>query len=72
MKISIITATYNSAETLRDTMESLLRQTYDNYEYIVVDDVVQPSSDASCKEASIAIYGGCYTLGNKACREDKP
>ena len=37
MKISIITATYNSAETLRDTMESLLRQTYDNYEYIVVD-----------------------------------
>lgn len=37
MKISIITATYNSAETLRDTMESLLRQTYSNYEYIVVD-----------------------------------
>ncbi len=37
MKISIITATYNSAETLRDTMESLLKQTYDNYEYIVVD-----------------------------------
>ena len=37
MKISIITATYNSAATLCDTMESILRQSYTNYEYIVVD-----------------------------------
>ena len=37
MKISIITATYNSATTLRDTMESILRQGYIDYEYIVVD-----------------------------------
>lgn len=37
MKISIITATYNSARTLRDTIESVLNQTYDNIEYIVVD-----------------------------------
>ena len=39
MKISIITATYNSERTLRDTMESVLRQTYHNYEYIIVDGV---------------------------------
>ena len=37
MKISIITTAYNSARTLRDTMESVLRQTYTDYEYIIVD-----------------------------------
>lgn len=37
MKISIITATYNSAETVRDTFDSVLRQNYLDYEYIVVD-----------------------------------
>ena len=37
MKISIITATYNSGKTLRDTIESILRQTYTDYEYIIKD-----------------------------------
>ena len=37
MKLSIITATWNSAKTVRDTFESVLRQTYTDYEYIVVD-----------------------------------
>ncbi|WP_290154353.1 glycosyltransferase, partial [Bacteroides acidifaciens] len=37
MKISIITATYNSGATLRDTMESVLRQTYTQIEHIIVD-----------------------------------
>ena len=37
MKISIITTSYNSARTLRDTMNSVLRQGYTDYEYIVVD-----------------------------------
>lgn len=37
MTISIITATYNSAKTVRDTFESVLRQTYKDIEYIVVD-----------------------------------
>lgn len=37
MTISIITATYNSAETVRDTFDSVLRQDYKDYEYIVVD-----------------------------------
>ena len=37
MKISIITVTYNSARTVRDTMESVLRQSYADFEYIVVD-----------------------------------
>lgn len=37
MKVSLITVTYNSAKTLKDTLESVLRQAYDNYEYFVID-----------------------------------
>ena len=37
MKISIITATYNSAQTLGHTIESVIRQTYPDIEYIIVD-----------------------------------
>ena len=37
MKISIVTATYNSGKTVRDTFKSVLMQNYDNYELIVVD-----------------------------------
>lgn len=37
MKISIITASYNSVKTLGETMESVLSQTYADWEYIVVD-----------------------------------
>ena len=37
MKISIITATYNSGRTLADTIESVLKQTYQDIEYIVID-----------------------------------
>ena len=37
MKISIITATYNSGKTVRDTLESVLRQTFSDYEYIIKD-----------------------------------
>ena len=37
MKISVITACFNSGMTLRDTIESVLRQTYHDIEYIIVD-----------------------------------
>lgn len=37
MKISIITATYNSGATLRDTIESVLSQSYTAFEHIIKD-----------------------------------
>lgn len=37
MKISIITAAYNSGKTLRDTMCSVLYQSYQDLEHIIVD-----------------------------------
>ncbi len=37
MKISIITITYNSAATLKDTIESVVNQSYKDIEYIIVD-----------------------------------
>lgn len=37
MKISIITVCYNSAETIEDTIKSVLDQEYKSIEYIIVD-----------------------------------
>ncbi len=37
MKVSIITATYNSSRTIIDTLKSLEEQTYNNIEYIIID-----------------------------------
>ncbi|MEO5995910.1 MAG: glycosyltransferase family 2 protein [Chitinophagaceae bacterium] len=37
MKISIITVSYNSAATIRDTLDSILSQDYPDIEHIIVD-----------------------------------
>jgi glycosyltransferase involved in cell wall biosynthesis len=37
MKISLITVSYNSGATIKDSIESVLRQDYHNIEYIIVD-----------------------------------
>ena len=37
MKISVITVCFNSAETLRDNLESVKNQTYQNIEHIIID-----------------------------------
>ena len=37
MKVSIITIAYNSAETIEDTIQSVISQDYQNLEYIIVD-----------------------------------
>ncbi len=37
MRVSIITATYNSSETIVDTLKSLEQQSYPDIEYIIID-----------------------------------
>ncbi len=37
MKVSIITATFNSASTIADTIQSINKQSYSDIEYIIVD-----------------------------------
>lgn len=37
MRVSIVTTTYNSGLTIKDTIESVLCQTFADYEYIIVD-----------------------------------
>jgi glycosyltransferase involved in cell wall biosynthesis len=37
MKVSIITATYNSERTIKDTLTSVKQQTHEDVEHIIID-----------------------------------
>ena len=50
MKFTIVTATYNSGKTVRDTLESVLSQTYTDYEYIIKDGGSKDDTLAIVKE----------------------
>lgn len=50
MKISIITATFNSGKTVRDTIESVLCQSYTNYEYIIKDGGSEDDTLEVCRQ----------------------
>ena len=78
MKVSIITITYNSAITLRDTMEAVLSQTSKNIEYIVVDGASKDDTVKIIKEYESKFNGqmrwvsepdkGLYDAMNKGIR----
>lgn len=78
MKISLITATYNSAETLRDTMQSVLDQSFKDIDYIIVDGGSQDGTLDIVKEFEPKFEGrlrwiserdkGIYDAMNKGVR----
>lgn len=65
MKISIITATYNSEKTLKDTLESVLKQTYTNYEHIIVDGLSKDSTMQIVKEYEQKYQGKLRYISEK-------
>lgn len=50
MKISIITPTYNSAATIHDTLESVMRQTHQDWELIIEDGASEDDTLAIVRE----------------------
>ena len=65
MKISIITATYNSAETVRNTFDSVLNQTYKDIEYIVVDGLSKDNTVEIIKEYAGKFEGKMRYISEK-------
>ena len=78
MNISLITVTYNSSKTLRDTIVSVLAQTYQDIEYIIIDGLSKDNTMEIIKEYEPQFKGrirwvsekdsGLYDAMNKGFR----
>ncbi|MEZ9330293.1 glycosyltransferase family 2 protein [Vibrio breoganii] len=75
MKVSIITATYNSAKTISDTLRSLEEQTYQDIEYIIIDGASNDNTleviQSQCSRVSTVISEndkGIYDALNKGIK----
>ncbi len=72
--VSVITVSYNSAQYIRETIESVLAQQYTNFEYIICDDrssddtwgIVQQYTDPRVKAYKNEVNLGEYENRNKA------
>ena len=51
-KISVILPVYNSEEYIRESITSILNQTYKNFELIIIDDGSTDNSKEICKNFS--------------------
>lgn len=64
MRVSIITATYNSEKTIHDTLRSLENQSYSDIEYIIMDGVSKDKTLTVVKE-------NCSRVSKIICEPDK-
>lgn len=56
MKISVVTATWNSGKTVKDTIESVLHQTYKDVEHIIKDGGSKDDTMAICTDYLNRVY----------------
>ena len=69
--ISVIIATYNNEETISCTIESILNQTYTNFELIIVNDCSTDKTDQiikSFKDKRIIYLKNRINIGRSRCR----
>ena len=50
MKITVITPTFNQAEYIRDTIESVVNQSYQEIEYIIIDNCSEDGTEEIVRE----------------------
>ena len=65
MIVSIITASFNSERTIRDTIKSVLAQTYPDIEYIIIDGGSKDSTIDIVKEYESKFNGKMHWISEK-------
>lgn len=65
IKVSIITPCLNSERTIRNTIESVLKQTYENIEYIIVDGASSDETISIVKEYIPFFHGKMRNISEK-------
>ncbi len=80
--VSVVTPVYNGAEFIRECIESVLAQTYENWEYVVVDNCSTDSTleiareyearDPRIRVLTPAMFVDPIESGNRSLREISP
>ncbi|MBP5712485.1 MAG: glycosyltransferase [Prevotella sp.] len=65
MKVTVITVAYNSSKTLADAIESVLRQTYRDIEYWIIDGMSNDDSVEIIKKYESAFEGRLHWISEK-------
>ena len=63
-KVSVIMSVYNAEQTLREAIDSILKQTYTNWEFVICDDCSSDGSYAIMQEYEVKYPGKFILLHN--------